>query len=398
MSVSREASEVTTADYPRQPAVASPDTRARVATEPAQQLAEALSALRVDSNSDECNAILTGIASDPLALVHLSDPGRFSVSDAVILAQRLQSIDPMCEVKLLRLLTPGAAAHHVADPWQASRVLEIVARITDGKRTLPLLSNLARHPDSRVRSKAILLIGRINGSLRWVQQQIEDRDPRVRANAVESLWGMQGNDAQRVFLTAVRDPAHRVAANGAVGLYKCGDLSCVRLLEAMARHEDPKFQAAAIWAMGCTEDPRFQPVLVRTAEQVTGALRQNALRAMVRIRDRLARLDRRPPLQVNAAIDGPFLHVKVRHDDGRLMSDLEPTNFVVSEQDVMREIEAVTYHGQSGGDRQSGAVRFAGPYYSILLRGDPPAAVEVNVFTEFGKGKTTASLGAAPEA
>ena len=57
-----------------------------------------------------------------------------------------------------------------------------------------------------------------------------DEDPRVQANAVEALWTFDPAEARPLLLNAARSKTPRVAGNAAVGLYRIGDLSSLRLL------------------------------------------------------------------------------------------------------------------------------------------------------------------------
>ena len=58
--------------------------------------------------------------------------------------------------------------------------------------------------------KVARMAGRLLRNLRWLEMRLSDPDPRVRANAVESLWGVNSPEARSLFLTAARDPHHRV--------------------------------------------------------------------------------------------------------------------------------------------------------------------------------------------
>lgn len=89
-------------------------------------------------------------------------------------------------------------------------MLDILAEISDGPRLVPLLTNLLQYPDPRIRSKVTLLMGRRNQNSRWVEQRKEETDPRVRANAIEGLWGAEDDAARRVLWEASHDP-HNVS-------------------------------------------------------------------------------------------------------------------------------------------------------------------------------------------
>ena len=79
----------------------------------------------------------------------------------------------------------------------------------------------------------------------------------MRANAIESLWGVDTPVARRSLEAAATDSNHRARINAIYGLYLLGNPSAVRLLIKHAKHVSPSFRVAAAWAMGQTADPRF---------------------------------------------------------------------------------------------------------------------------------------------
>ncbi len=127
-------------------------------------------------------------------------------------------------------------------PLQDARFRASLARVWDG------LSRLAR----------------LAGSF------FEDPDPRVRANAVESLWGRTDEDAVRRFRAALGDSHPRPVANACVGLYLSGRAEAVRELSNLASHPEPRFRAAAAWAMGRTGHSRFLPLLAEMRAASSG--------------------------------------------------------------------------------------------------------------------------------
>ena len=135
-----------------------------------------------------------------------------------------------------------------------------------------------------MRSKAALLIGRISRNPQWAEQGVSESDRRVGASAVESLWGMNTAAAREAFFRAARDEHHRIAANGIVGMYLLGDECSIPFLFHLSESEKPLACAAAAWAIGHLEDPRFVPRLARLMEDSCPITRKGAFRAMARVR------------------------------------------------------------------------------------------------------------------
>ncbi len=145
---------------------------------------------------------------------------------------------------------------------------------------------LMAYPDKVVRSKAALLIGRSSKNADWIVRRLLDRDPRVQANAVESLWGLDGAETKQHFLEALKSKNNRVFGNAALGLYRLGDPTIIHVLLEATQHPEPLFRLSALWAIGQTQDPRFLPALALQFKAAQGKLRLAVAGAMSRIRQR----------------------------------------------------------------------------------------------------------------
>ena len=165
-----------------------------------------------------------------------------------------------------------------------------------------------RELDAKSKSRLARVMGRGISLHARLLDFLADDDPRVRANAVESIWNAPGEMPRELFLKAAQDSHHRVAANALIGLYLHGDVSALNRLLDMASSPEPLFQAAAVWAMGRTGDERFEPVLkrIRSEGRASAALLRNVLPAMARIRQsRQARESRNSSITVLDARSQP---------------------------------------------------------------------------------------------
>lgn len=325
--------------FRRQPVTAARALRELRDGQRCEFLDDALRALRDLPESVESTHLLRLALADPRVLERIADPDFLNVSEAIRLVGRMQSVDPATEARFVRLLQSGGGTA-APDAWRATRILEILEAVSGGDRIHTILPALLRHDDARVRSKAALLFGRVHHNLHWLEQRLADRDPRVRANAVQSMWGADSPGARELFLTAAADGHYRVAANAIVGLHRAGDLISARIVQALAKHSDARFRSAAAWAMGETEDPRFLPILARTPDESSAAVRRNLLRATVRIRKRIETLRKLPPLRVVARLRGYQIDAQVRWK-GTELENLPPTAFVVTRGEECVEMLAV---------------------------------------------------------
>jgi hypothetical protein len=163
------------------------------------------------------------------------------------------------------------------------RVLNCLEQLVDTRRISPRLLPLLRHPDPRLRSKVVRIMGRCCRNVQWVARQLADPDPRTRANAVEGLWGIDDQESRALLQGAAHDPNNRVAGNALLGLYRVGDRSSMTELLKMAAEGPPLFRATAAWVMGESGDPRFRNVLKALADGGDSHVRQRAALSLQRM-------------------------------------------------------------------------------------------------------------------
>jgi HEAT repeat protein len=367
-------------DYPSRSASASRGLRDLLDANPEQFVEDAFALLSQNADVPAAGFLLRLLVSAPAALDRLVDPVRFREQEAAGLARRMLAADPTAEVKLAQRIRLSAGGIAPTDPWQARRVLGILGQISDGRRILPVLTSLVRHPDPHVQSKATLLIGRAHASPQWLAGRLSDPDPRIRANAVEALWGMCSEDAKAVARRALRDTNHRVAANAAVALYRMGQLTSIQALANLLDSEHERFRAAGAWAMGETGDPRFLRELSLLDGTERGMVRQNILRSRVRIRERMARLESAGRIRLSVERDGNGLVVEVRLPDGQNVCGLPPTSFILTAGE-----QHVPIH--SAGCDQQGGCRGACTLYRLIFAGLPYEDLLLTVHCHAGLGE-----------
>ncbi len=202
-------------------------------------------------------------------------------------------------------LGPGqelaGSAREPEDGWSVrrlTRVLELLSQTVEPPRLSSMLTRLCSHTDPHLRSKAVLLAGRFlphDGARREV---LQDADPRIRANAVESTWGQRDAKTIEMLLRATNDPHHRVAANAVLGLYWAGEARCFRLLHKMLLQGTETRQLAAVWAMGKAADPRFQGWIEMALPAASGRARSGFLKAARAVKARREKMEGLPPIEV----------------------------------------------------------------------------------------------------
>lgn len=192
-----------------------------------------------------------------------------------------------------------------------ARMLDILSKSMDREKLAMLLASMIEHPDERLRSKVALLCGPLGRGYAKRIESLKDKDPRVRANAVEALWGRKDPESIQLLREASRDPHHRVAANAYYGLYLGGDVSAIRGILKLARETDLPRQLAGIWLLGQTGDPRFLPIIQENLAVKTGRTKFSLLNAGRKIKKRMDDLRMKPQLEPD------ILHFE-RADNGRV--------------------------------------------------------------------------------
>ena len=72
----------------------------------------------------------------------------------------------------------------------------MTTEIADSQRILPSLMRRLRVSNPYLRSTVVKMIGKGSKSVKWVRAKLSESDPRVRANAVEALWGVDSAEAR----------------------------------------------------------------------------------------------------------------------------------------------------------------------------------------------------------
>jgi len=162
----------------------------------------------------------------------------------------------------------------------AERALQVLDKISDAARLTPVLINLLRHENQRLRSKAALMLIRATRNPRTAEALLGEDDARVRANAVEALWDVKTPEARAVMRQAMKDPNNRVFGNGVLELVKLADPEAIEALRRAAASADPRFRSTAAWVMGASGDAGFLTQLAAMIRDTDADVRRSVFRAI----------------------------------------------------------------------------------------------------------------------
>lgn len=231
----------------------------------------------------DCGAATAVVASllsrNTGAFEKLCDPA-LSLESAISVAQSLATQEPRFDAHFAKNLLVDEEITEEA----LERGLKILEQLPGCARLIPILIQFLRSPNSRIRSRAALTLGRIAPASNLTNRLMQDADDRVRANFVEGLWKSPANHVD-LFRQALGDRHHRVAGNALIGLHLAGETrTLIQHLVTMARNPEAPFRAAAAWVMGKTGDERFRTVLHGLMRDPDSRVRRGALIALRRIK------------------------------------------------------------------------------------------------------------------
>lgn len=207
-----------------------------------------------------------------------------SIETALSLARKARSMEPLLDVYLVRQLVANSSGKvALIKNAEALHALELVDAISDCSRLASYLIQFLNHPNDKVRSKAALMLGRSNWNLARLEGLLESDDSRLRANAVESLWGHRHPDVRKILWSATQDPSSRVVINALLGLCKAGDREAYARLAELANASDPVLRSGAAWAMGETGSPEFGEALEKLAQDHDAKVRAMAGRSQKKL-------------------------------------------------------------------------------------------------------------------
>jgi hypothetical protein len=223
------------------------------------------------------------LINSPSVFRELTDRWKFSKGEAVKVARGLQRVDQNFDTKLTALLPDRNRTFRpfALEGEHAERALEILDEISLGRRIVPIMRHLTDHEDPKTSSKAALLIGKRLQNLAWARRVIaESIDPRLRANAIETMWGLNTPDVVELFRECLADWDNRVVGNAIVGLHRAGHAETKELLSGIASDPNPKLRMTAAWVMGQLGDRSLVSTLIPLARDGNPEVRRAALRSL----------------------------------------------------------------------------------------------------------------------
>ena len=207
--------------------------------------------------------------------VYVAGLTTFSPPALTNLCRTLMRIDTRFDVKLISALAESDAV----DSEMFTRVLSVLDQLSPGGRLTMTLARVQRDAAPAVASKVALLMGRRVSNPMWVKSQLASPDARTRANVVETLWGIDSDEARETLVAALADSNNRVVGNAVLGLYLLKDGKTEARVQAMAAHREPSFRMTAAWLAGRIGTAACRRVLALAVNDPDSKVRDTAERA-----------------------------------------------------------------------------------------------------------------------
>jgi HEAT repeat protein len=134
---------------------------------------------------------------------------------------------------------------------QRIKALMIVQELQLAAPLRQMIEPLISHPNSRVRSKAVSVLGDVSdiGAEVLLEKVLNDQDPRVRANAIEVLENKGRREYVPLLAQRARSAHHRERANAIKALSSMKVSAAAAALIGMLRDARSEHRISALWAL-----------------------------------------------------------------------------------------------------------------------------------------------------
>jgi len=245
------------------------------------------------------------------------------------------------------------------DPAKKLGLLKVIARHKLAT-TIPLLFEAAKsEQDAVVRSNIIIVVGILGDEAHIgdIAAYVHDRDPRVRANAIEALEYINHPNAYPIIVNALSDSDNRIRANAIKALRNYGKVNVINLLRKMLQSSQEWMRDSAAYALSLVAKNEAISLLLDSANDETATVRQRARAGLANLAKRgnptaskaLEEIDKHldsdgvpPPLDLSAfkeLADGASEESLLQAEDAQVR--LKELRSIVDEQDSSRLFEVV---------------------------------------------------------
>lgn len=138
------------------------------------------------------------------------------------------------------------------DPGRRLKAIRVLGIIDKEKEVEPLLLELVRDPDRKVRATVVKTLGILGSveALKHLIRALSDPDRRVMANAIEAFEDISDPRMADLLFPFLKYPDNRIRANTAKVLFNLGYPEVKSVLFEMLSDSDEHMRLSAVWALG----------------------------------------------------------------------------------------------------------------------------------------------------
>jgi len=175
---------------------------------------------------------------------------------------------------------------HFRHPNEDIRVcaIKVAGQMSDQRCIDPIVECYQSDQSNKVRATIIEILGKTKDKkyMKTAEAALKDSDARVRANAIETLEALGGEEiVDLIYPIFQNDSNNRVKANAAKTLWKFGGIRMISALEGMLLKEKDKWQrASAAFALGEIGSIQVVKSLTQALQDTEDCVRGNAVKGL----------------------------------------------------------------------------------------------------------------------
>ena len=276
------------------------------------------------------------LVSSDMVIPAIATPSSTSFVQALRLTRYMLEVDGNF---LNTLLTALMTRQDLADPACTVRVLDLIGECATQFANWRSLIRIHSEGDAEIKARCAALLARYRFRDEAGIERFRRSDPRIRANIIQTLWGVPQDQANAILEVAVQDEDNRVAGNACLALYNSGDTRALVRLAEMLGDPEPRKRITAAWVMGQCRDGRFASRLLEALRGDLPALRKRSITSLAKLEaipaaPASASSDGDPDLcfvsaPANPADGGFEVWLRVAGPDGKPVPRLRPVDFFV---------------------------------------------------------------------
>jgi HEAT repeat protein/tRNA A-37 threonylcarbamoyl transferase component Bud32 len=173
--------------------------------------------------------------------------------------------------------------------WSMRYAAVGVASEMEPSLAIAVLSHFMQDKDPRIRAEAAAKLGRLKGKTSTrilAAAALADASPAVRRSAVAALGSFGGLSARTTLASAIRDKSPYVRMEAASQYLSLGDARYVKGLMRAAKAKDAKLRAAATRALGSWKGAKATALLKKALKDRSSAVRRAAALELAKRGDR----------------------------------------------------------------------------------------------------------------